>query len=205
MAKGKDYKYKKYYKNPRNLTKQQGSDLRRWLREFGDLSGIVHEENSDEVISGNQRSEIINLAECEIEISIDYDEATPQGTVAQGYVNWQGERFTYRRVNWTKEKCEQANIIANKSGGTWDFEELANGFEMGNLLEWGFEAWEFGYKDEGLSDEQMDEFFEEDTKEKTPVFKVVLEYSESDCELVTNALKKIQGSKEDIVFKLLGL
>ena len=47
---------KLYHKNPRQITKKQYSDLETWLRELGDLSGIVHDLNSDEIIGGNQEA-----------------------------------------------------------------------------------------------------------------------------------------------------
>jgi len=45
----------KYHKNPRMLTEKQFKLLERDLKELGDLSGIVHDINSNEIISGNQR------------------------------------------------------------------------------------------------------------------------------------------------------
>jgi len=44
---------KLYHKNPRQISERQYADLRRWLSEFGDLSGVVHDLNSDEIIVGN--------------------------------------------------------------------------------------------------------------------------------------------------------
>ena len=46
---------KHYHKNPRTITKKQFADLQDSLRKFGDLSGIVHNLNTDEIIGGNQR------------------------------------------------------------------------------------------------------------------------------------------------------
>ena len=135
---------KQYHKNPRQMTARQDADLRRWLREFGDLSGIVHDLNSDEIIGGNQRGRIFDIDQCEIELAEGPHEPDEQGTVAHGYVTWQGARYAYRQVRWTPKQCEQANIIANKAGGTFDFDALANGFEFDDLLDWGFDKWELG-------------------------------------------------------------
>lgn len=139
---------KNYHKNPRILTEKQAKLLKRDLTELGDLSDIVHDINSDEIIGGNQRSTIMDVNDCEIEIVKEYDPPTKTGTVAEGYIHWQGERYTYRRVKWDKKRCEKANIVANKAGGTWDFETLANEFEINDLTDWGFEEWEFGIKQE---------------------------------------------------------
>jgi hypothetical protein len=141
---------KTYHKNPRQITDAQMQQLTGSLSELGDLSGIVHDLNTDEIIGGNQRGRAFNINTCEIEISHNGQEPDEQGTVAHGFVVWKGKRYAYRQVRWTPEQCEQANIQANKLGGSWDFDVLANEFEIPDLLEWGFEPGEFGLDD--LSD-----------------------------------------------------
>ena len=126
---------KQYHKNPRTLTDRQRRDLARNLRELGDLSGIVHDLNSDEIIGGNQRSEIININDCEIVLTSEGEEPDDQGTVAIGYVIWNGSHYNYRQVRWTPKQCEKANIIANKGGGEWDYDMLANDFAIQELLD----------------------------------------------------------------------
>ena len=138
---------KTYHKNPRQITKKQFSDLETWLAELGDLSGIVHDLNSDEIVSGNMRSRVFNIDECEVEITEQYDQPDIQGTVAHGYVVWQGKKYAYRQVRWTTEQCEKANIIANKAGGDFNFDILGNDFNIDNLLEWGFTNIELGIVD----------------------------------------------------------
>jgi len=135
---------KKYHKNPRILNEKQAALLKKTLIELGDLSGIVHDVNSDEIIGGNQRSDIFDINKCKIEIVKKYPKPTKTGTIAEGYVLWNDERYTYRRVKWTPKQCEKANVIANRAGGTWDFEILSQKFETSDLIEWGFEEWEFG-------------------------------------------------------------
>jgi len=135
---------KKYHKNPRILNEKQAALLKKTLIELGDLSGIVHDVNSDEIIGGNQRSDILDINKCKIEIIKKYPKPTKTGTIAEGYVLWNDERYTYRKVKWTPKQCAKANIIANKAGGTWDFEILSQKFETSDLIDWGFEEWEFG-------------------------------------------------------------
>ena len=48
--------------NPRTITDKQLSDLGNWLEEL-DLSGIVHDLESDEVVGGNQRVELFAFFE----------------------------------------------------------------------------------------------------------------------------------------------
>lgn len=134
---------KSYHKNPRTITEKQLTDLERWLRDLGDLSGIVHDLNSDEIVSGNQRGRVFDINKCDIQLANEMVEPNDQGTVALGYIIWEDQRYTYRAVRWTPEQCEQANIVANKAGGTWDFDTLANEFNVDNLLDWGFTDLEF--------------------------------------------------------------
>ena len=142
---------KQYLKNPRQITERQMQQLTGSLSELGDLSGIVHDLNSDEIVGGNQRGRAFNIDLCEIELVTDQlDDPDAQGTVAHGFIVWKGKRYAYRQVRWTPEQCAQANIQANKLGGTWDFDILANEFEISDLLEWGFEPHEFGL--DGLGD-----------------------------------------------------
>lgn len=127
-----------YHKNPRGISQKQSEDLEAWLNEFGDLSGVVHNIQTDEIIGGNQRSKVFNINECEIEIVKSYDEPTKTGTMAEGYIIYNDERYTYRQVSWTPEQCEKANIIANKAGGFWEWDILENDFGAELLKECGF-------------------------------------------------------------------
>lgn len=135
---------KHYHKNPRQITKKQFADLQDSLRRLGDLSGIVHDLNSDEIIGGNQRMDVFDVKSAQIELTEKFDQPDEQGTVARGFVIWQDKKYTYRAVMWDDKTREEANIRANKAGGSWDFDMLANEFEIPDLLEWGFSADELG-------------------------------------------------------------
>jgi hypothetical protein len=50
---------KHYHKNPRQITSKQMADLKRNLSRLGDLSGITHDLDTDEILTGNQRSEAL--------------------------------------------------------------------------------------------------------------------------------------------------
>jgi hypothetical protein len=54
-------------------------------------------------------------------------------------------------------------------------------------------------------DIDLDKFFEEGAEQKEQKNKIILEYTEEDYNLVIDAFSKHSGSKEQIVFKLLGL
>lgn len=138
--------FQEYHKNPRKITEKQFSDLERSILEFGDLSAIVRNRRSGQVISGNQRSRIFKKHEndCEIVIERTFETPTKTGTVALGYVKFFDERFPFREVDWTPEQEEVANIAANKMGGFFDFDILANQFDPEFLLRGGFEEFEIG-------------------------------------------------------------
>jgi DNA modification methylase len=135
---------KPYHKNPRRINKKQFEQLRENLLYLGDLSGIVHDLNSNEIVGGNQRSSVFDVNECDVEIVHQYDYPDEQGTIAHGFIIWKNKRYTYRQVRWTPKQCEQANITANRLGGEWDFDELAN-WDMSDLLTWGFEESDFPF------------------------------------------------------------
>jgi len=129
---------KPYHKNPRTITDREQADLAKWLDELGDLSGIVHDLNSDETICGNQRVDVMGLLNASPVITERFDPPTRQGTVALGYFEKHGERYAYRAVRWTEKQCEKANICANSAGGDWDIEILA-GWDGEELEEWGMD------------------------------------------------------------------
>lgn len=126
-----------YHKNPRKMGDERKEKLKQNLLELGDLSGVVHDLNSDEIIGGNQRSSIFDINHAEIKLVRSFNPPTPQGTVALGYISWQGEMFAYRQVRWTPEQCEKANITANALGGEFDYDMLMEEFNPENLKDWG--------------------------------------------------------------------
>ena len=134
---------KKYHKNPRKITTKQHELLEKTMQEFGDLSGVVVNVRNNEIIGGNQRTSIFQKYADKITIDKrELAEPDNQGTVAIGYIDFNGSKFSYREVDWDSEKEEKANIIANKVGGFWDNDILANEFDENLLMESGFEPFE---------------------------------------------------------------
>ena len=137
---------KEYHKNPRTLSEKQFKNLRRDIHDLGDLGCIVHNLNTDEIISGNQRSKIIKPTKENIDLTESFDQPTRTGTVAIGYILHDGERWPYRQVRWDEKTAERACVTANKAGGNWDMDILANQFEVDDLMVWGFDLKDFGVK-----------------------------------------------------------
>lgn len=101
--------------------------------------------------------------------------------------------------NLTEEQQKEFLIKDNVSGGQFDWDALANTWDSELLLEWGLEVFK------PTDDINLDSFFEENNETKEVKNKIVLEYTDEDFELVSDAFKRHTGSKEQIVFKLLGL
>lgn len=143
---------KAYHKNPRKITGKMFDTLSQSLKDYGDLSGIVVNVNTGEAVGGNQRTAFFKQEPLAVSIEIleRLDKPTPQGTVAYGYVFYNGERYNYREVNWDEKKTDRANILANKVGGFWDNDILANQFDVEDLLLAGFEDFELGF-DSGVN------------------------------------------------------
>jgi hypothetical protein len=177
---------KHYHKNPRQITKKQFADLQDSLKRLGDLSGIVHDLSTDEIIGGNQRMDVFDLKTAQITLDEKFDQPDEQGTVARGFVIWQGKKYSYRAVMWDDETREEANIRANKSGGSWNFDVLANEFEMPDLIDWGFNEIELGIapKDDEWGD-AMDGLPDED---RAPFQQMTFTMHDTQAETVKGAL-----------------
>lgn len=110
-------------KNPRTITEPKLEQLKKALLEFGDLSGVVFNRTSGQLVGGHQRAKQFDST-AEVTIAKTYAKPTRTGTVAEGYVTFHGERFAYREVKWPKHKEMAANIAANKGAGVWDMAQL---------------------------------------------------------------------------------
>jgi len=103
-------------------------------------------------------------------------------------------------VDWDEDKQRQFIIKDNVGFGEWDWDMLANEWDADILGEWGLDVWK-------ASNVNLDDFFSEDNSSEPSETKktIVLEYTDSEYDEVIEAFKKHAGSKEQVVFKLLGL
>ena len=108
--------------NPRKITDEKLKMLEKSLKTFGDISGIVHNKRTGNIFGGNQRAKIIGLKKPTI--LTNYIPPTELGTMAEGFIEFEGERFSYRQVDWDQEKETTAMIAANNQGGKNDFATL---------------------------------------------------------------------------------
>ena len=112
--------------NPRNPRLMEGGRkklLKKSLREYGDLSGIVVNKTTGMIVSGHQRVSVMP-SDSVIKYETIYESPTPTGTVATGVIMIDGEAFKYREVKWTEYKQNAAMIAANKHSGEWIDESL---------------------------------------------------------------------------------
>jgi hypothetical protein len=110
-------------KNPRKITDEKKEMLRKSLDEFGDMSGIVNNVRSQQLVGGHQRTDVLP-PDADIIITQKYDPPTRTGTVAEGHVLIAGEKFKYREVDWDEVKELAANLAANKHAGEWNYPVL---------------------------------------------------------------------------------
>lgn len=107
-----------YHKNPRYLKEDDGEHLKKSMQSFGIIEKpIVNLDNT--LIGGHQRVSILKQMKVE-EVEC-----------------WLPNRML------TEKEIEECNIRLNKNTGDWDWECLANSFEIGDLIQWGFKEEEF--------------------------------------------------------------
>ena len=108
-----------YYKNPRSLSEKEFKQLKTSLDKFGMIDKpIVNADSVHTIIGGHQRKHVLE-AEGVKEVEC-----------------WIPDR------ELSDKEVEELNIRLNKNTGSWDFDTLANEFELDDLVEWGFTEYE---------------------------------------------------------------
>lgn len=110
--------------NPRQITDEKLEMLKKSLEEFGDLSGFVWNRRTGNLVGGHQRQKVMP-ENSKIKIEKEFESPTPIGTCAMGSVEYLGEEYAYREVDWPIEKEMAANVAANQHGGEFDSQKLA--------------------------------------------------------------------------------
>lgn len=124
--------------NPRSISPAKLAMLKRAMGEFGDLSGIIFNRKSKQLVGGHQRKLHLG-ADATVTVLKQYPKSTRTGTVAEGFVEFKGERFAYREVEWSPEKEKAAAIAANKGAGEWDKDKLAVWFKELSTIDFDFD------------------------------------------------------------------
>lgn len=114
-------------KNPRQINKHDFASLQKSIETFGDLSGVVYNTRTQQLVGGHQRTEAFKKlgGTSTIKITERLEQPDDVGTVAYGYVVWNGKQYAYREVDWDEDLELAANIAANRIQGEWDMDLLA--------------------------------------------------------------------------------
>jgi hypothetical protein len=116
-------------RNPRQIKGAEVARLQESLKEFGQVEPVAVGPGN-ELYNGHQRLKSWAAKYGDIEIDV---------------------RVSSRPL--TEKEREKLTVFLHKgAAGEWDFEMLANEFEVPELLEWGFEAKELGF----IVDEPVD-------------------------------------------------
>ena len=126
--------------NPRQISKKQYKELKQSIEKFGLVDPIIINENGYIVIGGHQRLKICK--------ELKYKEV---GCVI---------------LNLSKEKERELNIRLNKNTGEFDFDLLANQFEIEELTDWGFKEIELGLNIDKIEQEEKEDEYIITIKEK---------------------------------------
>lgn len=128
-------------RNPRTLSKEQNKSLCESIERFGVAEKPIINTNGC-IIGGHQRLKVLKTMGCkEIECWV------PSQTL-------------------TNAQVDELNIRLNKNTGDWNWECLANEWEIEDLVDWGFDLAEFGIHENESCDEEQETDKEE--KQKCP-------------------------------------
>lgn len=111
-------------RNPRRITEWQMQALKKSLKKFGDLGGIVFNTTTKHLVGGHQRIAAFKEGQdAKLEVTETFVVPDECGTVAVGWVSVDGTRHMFRAVQWDEQTEAAANIAANQHGG--EFEDVA--------------------------------------------------------------------------------
>jgi ParB-like chromosome segregation protein Spo0J len=154
--------------NPRQSTAKQEKHLKESLEKFGLVEPIIFNKQTGWIVGGHFRvRELIKLGVKEVECVI---------------------------VDLNEDDEMELNIRLNANTGSWDWDTLANDWDVVDL-----EAW-------GLDIPQFDTVEEEVIEEEEEQMNVIeLKFYDKDYKIVKEKLNAISGSPEWAVLKLLGV
>jgi len=110
-----------YVANPRQITDKQAKDLKASLAKFGLADPLIINTNN-ELIGGHQRKKILETL-LGVDPDFEIDVRVPDRELSI-------------------DEARELNVRLNKNAGQWDFDVLANEFELPDLVEWGFTEYE---------------------------------------------------------------
>ena len=187
-------------KNPRlDWTDDQRAAFKKSLAEFGDISGVVFNRTTKQLVGGNKRREEFITEDSKITIVTELGKPDRVGTVAWGYIDFQGTRYNYREVVWPKKKELAANLAANKHGADWDWTLVSEVMKEIDDVEYLSTT---GFEDHDISNLIAAEWSPEKAGEMPESGgghdKVDMIILDSECRKIFNKAKKRLGEKDDL-------
>jgi ParB-like chromosome segregation protein Spo0J len=154
--------------NPRQSTAKQEKYLKESLEKFGLVEPIIFNKQTGYIVGGHFRvRELKKLGIKEIEcVIVDLNEADEK----------------------------ELNIRLNANTGSWDWDTLANDWEVVDLEAWGLDI--------PFYDEEVKQ---EESKEEEEMNVIELKFYDKDYKIVKEKLNSISMSPEIAVLKLLGV
>ena len=118
--------------NPRELTKKQYAEIKESIAKFGLVDPLIvniHPTRKNILVGGHQRLQVI----------IDMGLKTAPCV----------------EVNLDENQEKELNIRLNKNHGQWNYDNLANFFDVDNLVDWGFDSKELNFSNVAQLNETM--------------------------------------------------
>lgn len=112
-------------KNPRQISKHDYDALVASIKRFGDLSGIVFNRRTQQLVGGHQRIKVFKELGGQPVVEERFEQANSVGTIARGHVMLGDEKYGYREVDWDPDFEAAANVAANRIQGDWNLDLLA--------------------------------------------------------------------------------
>lgn len=118
--------------NPREITKKQYAEIKESIDKFGLVDPLIvniHPDRKNILVGGHQRLQVIK----------------DMGSKTVPCVE----------VNLNEEKEKELNVRLNKNQGQWNFDNLANFFDVDSLVDWGFDSKELHFSNTAELNETM--------------------------------------------------
>ncbi len=147
--------------NPRQLTKDQYKNLKDSITRFGLVDPLIvntHKDRKNILVGGHQRARVAK--------DLGFD------------------KVPVVEVSLPLDQEKELNIRLNKNTGEWDYDALANYFDVGELTEWGFDD-----KDLFPFDQDYGTEFELPDGDKEPFQQMTFTLSDEQAEIVKDKLK----------------
>ena len=161
--------------NPRCSTKKQEKHLQESLTKFGVVEPIIFNKQTGYIVGGHFRvRELKKLGYKEVECVI---------------------------VDLSEQDEKELNIRLNANTGEFDWDTLANEWNVEELTEWGLDIPNFEIEEEEIN--YSDKNKEIDTDEFSDKMMLKFEVSQDEYEYILSELQKINASKETALLTLL--